>query len=93
LQLRLEVDNSLINSPTSLISFYRLDNGEKLPLPVELQTKMRIAEQEATLAKQEAAFAQQEATFSKQKLAAQQKSLELAAQLAAYQARFGSLDS
>ena len=65
LQLRLEVDNSLINSPTALIAFHRLDTKEKLLWPVEMQTRMIIAEQEA---------------------------LDLAAQLAAYQARFGSLD-
>jgi hypothetical protein len=72
LQLRLEVDNSLSSSPTALIAFYRLDTGEKLLLPAEMQAKMIIAEQEA-------AFAQQEV-------------LELAAQLAAYKARFGSFD-
>jgi Uma2 family endonuclease len=72
LQLRLEVDNSLSSSPTALIAFYRLDTGEKLLLPAEMQARMIIAEQEAT-------FAQQEA-------------LELAAQLAAYKARFGSFD-
>jgi Uma2 family endonuclease len=72
LQLRLEVDNSLSSSPTSLIAFYRLDNGEKLLLPAEMQARMIIAEQEAATAQQEA--------------------LELAAQLAAYKARFGSFD-
>jgi Putative restriction endonuclease len=79
LQLRLEVDNSLSSSPTSLIAFYRLDTGEKLLLPVEMQARMMIAQQEALLSKQEAATAQQAA-------------LELAAQLAAYKARFGSFD-
>jgi Uma2 family endonuclease len=115
LQLRLEVDNSLISSPTALIAFYRLDTGEKLLLPVELQAKMRIAEQEALLskqeavsAKQEAVSAQQKALFSEQEAASaqqeallsrqeaaftKQEALELAAQLAAYKARFGSLDS
>jgi Uma2 family endonuclease len=108
LQLKLEVDNSLINSPTALIAFYRLDSGEKLLLPVELQAGMRIAQQETNLAKQEAASAQQETNLAKQEAAsaqqetnlakqeaasAQQKSLELAAQLAAYQARFGSFNS
>jgi Uma2 family endonuclease len=73
LQLRLEVDNSLVNSPTALIAFYRLDTGEKLLWPVEMQAKMRLAEQDAT--------------------SAQQEILELSAQLAAYKARFGSLDS
>jgi Uma2 family endonuclease len=73
LQLRLEVDNSLISSPTALVAFYRLDTGEKLLLPVEMQAKMRIAEQDVT--------------------SAQQEVLELSAQLAAYKARFGSLDS
>jgi Uma2 family endonuclease len=72
LQLRLEVDNSLSSSPTSLIAFYRLDTGEKLLLPAEMQSRMMIAEQEAVFA--------------------QQAALELAAQLAAYKARFGSLD-
>jgi hypothetical protein len=54
-----------INSPTALIAFHRLDTKEKLLWPVEMQTRMIIAEQEA---------------------------LNLAAQLAAYKARFGSLD-
>jgi Uma2 family endonuclease len=86
LQLRLEVDNSLSSSPTSLIAFYRLDTGEKLLLPVEMQARMMIAEQETV-------FAQQEALLSKQEAAtAQQAALELAAQLAAYKARFGSFD-
>jgi Uma2 family endonuclease len=86
LQLRLEVDNSLSNSPTSLIAFYRLDTGEKLLLPAEMQARMMIAEQEA-------AFAQQEALLSKQEAAtAQQAVLELATQLAAYKARFGSFN-
>jgi Uma2 family endonuclease len=72
LQLRLEVDNSLSSSPTSLIAFYRLDTGEKLLLPAEMQARMMIAEQEAATA--------------------QRAALELAAQLAAYKARFGSFD-
>jgi Uma2 family endonuclease len=108
LQLRLEVDNSLSSSPTALIAFYRLDTEAKLLLPVELQAKARIAEQEALFSKQEVASAQQEALLSKQEAAsaqqkvliseqratlAEQKSLELAAQLAAYQARFGFFDS
>jgi Uma2 family endonuclease len=101
LQLRLEVDNSLINSPTALITFYRLDTGEKLLLPVELQTKAKTAEQKTAIAEQKVASAQQETTLAKQETAlaeqkaasAQQKSLELAAQLAAYKARFGSFDS
>jgi Putative restriction endonuclease len=75
LQLRLQVDNSLVSSPTALIAFYRLDTGEKLLWPVELQDGMAIAKQEVLLLKQEAA-------------AAQQKALELEDQLAAYQARF-----
>jgi Uma2 family endonuclease len=94
LQLRLEVDNSLSSSPTSLIAFSRLDTGKKLLLPVELQAEMRIAQQETTLAKQETISAKQEAALAKQEtISAQQKSLELAAQLAAYQDRFGSFDS
>jgi Uma2 family endonuclease len=94
LQLRLEVDNSLISSPTALIAFYRLDTGEKLLWPVELQDGMVIAKQEALLLKQEVASAQQEALLSKQEAtAAQQQALELATQLAAYKARFGSFDS
>ncbi len=87
LQLRLEVDNSLISSPTALIAFYRLDTSEKLLWPVELQDGMAIAKQEILLLKQEVLVSEQEAA------AAQQKSLELAAQLAAYQARFGSFDA
>jgi Uma2 family endonuclease len=101
LQLRLEVDNSLVISPTALISFYRLDTGEKLLLPVELQAGIRIAQQEAISAKQETASAQQETVLAKQKAAlaeqkaasAKQEAHELAAQLAAYKARFGSFDS
>jgi Uma2 family endonuclease len=94
LQLRLEVDNSLISSPTALIAFYRLDTGEKLLWPVELQDGMVIAKQEALLLKQEVASAQQEALLSKQEAtAAQQQALELATQLAAYKAHFGSFDS
>jgi Uma2 family endonuclease len=86
LQLRLELDNSLSSSPTALIAFYRLDTGEKLLLPAEMQARMMVAEQEAE-------FAQQEALLSKQEAAtAQQAVLELAAQLAAYKARFGSFD-
>jgi Uma2 family endonuclease len=87
LQLRLEVDNSLVSSPTSLIAFYRLDTGEKLLWPVELQAKARIAEQAAASAQQEALLSKQEAA------SAQQEAIELAAQLAAYKARFGSFDS
>jgi Uma2 family endonuclease len=94
LQLRLEVDNSLSSSPTALIAFYRLDTETKLLLPVELQAKASIAEQEAVFSKQEAASAQQKALISEQRATlAEQKSLELAAQLAAYQARFGFFDS
>jgi Uma2 family endonuclease len=101
LQLRLAVDNSLVSSPTALIALYRLDTGEKLLWPVELQAKTRIAEQEALLSKQEAASAQQKALLSEQEAAsarqeatsAQQEALELSAQLAVYKARFGSLDS
>jgi Uma2 family endonuclease len=93
LQLRLEVDNSLVSSPTALIAFYRLDTGEKLLWPVELQAKARIAEQEALLSKQEAASAQQKALSSEQEAAsARQEAQELSAQLAVYKARFGSLD-
>jgi Uma2 family endonuclease len=87
LQLRLEVDSSLISSPTALIAFHRLDTGEKLLLPAEMQARMMIAEQEALLSKQEALSSKQEAAT------AQQEALELAAQLAAYKARFGSFDS
>jgi Uma2 family endonuclease len=86
LQLRLEVDNSLVSSPTSLIAFYRLDTGEKLLWPVELQAKARIAEQAAASAQQEALISKQEAA------SAQQEAIDLAAQLAAYKARFGSFD-
>ncbi len=94
LQLRLEVDNSLSSSPTALIAFYRLDTAAKLLLPIELQAKAMIAEQQALISKQEAAFAQQKALISEQKATlAEQKSVELAAQLAAYQARFGFLDA
>jgi Uma2 family endonuclease len=94
LQLRLEVDNSLSSSPTSLIAFYRLNNGAKLLLPVELQTKAETAEQKAAVAEQKTTMAEERAAIAEQEAAsAQQKSLELAAQLAAYQARFGSFDS
>jgi Uma2 family endonuclease len=108
LQLRLEIDNSLSSSPTSLIAFYRLDNGEKLLLPVELQTKAETAEHKTTMAEQKAAMAEQKAAVAEQKAAvaeqkiavaeqeaasARQKSLELAAQLADYKARFDSFDS
>jgi Uma2 family endonuclease len=86
LQLRLEVDNSLVSSPTALIAFHRLDTGEKLLWPVELQAKARIAEQEAASARQEALLSKQEAA------SAQQEAIELAAQLAVYKARFGSFD-
>ncbi len=79
LQLRFEVDSSLVSSPTALVAFYRLDTGEKLLLPAEMQAQIRIAEQDALLAQQ--------------KIAAQQEVLELSAQLATYQARFGYLDS
>ncbi len=102
LRLRLEVDNSLVSSPTALIAFYRLDTREKLLLPVELQAKARIAEQEALLSKQEAISAQRRALLSEQEAAsaqrralvseqeaasARQEALELSAQLAAYKAR------
>jgi Uma2 family endonuclease len=80
LQLRLEVDNRMTSSPTALIAFYRLDTSEKLLLPVELLDGKAIAKQEALLSKQEAT-------------AAQQQALELATQLAAYKAHFGSFDS
>jgi Uma2 family endonuclease len=94
LQLRLEVDNSLINSPTALIAFYRLDTSEKLLWPVELLDGMAIAKQEAVSAQQKALVSEQEALISKQEAAsARQKSLELEDQLAAYKARFGSFDS
>jgi Uma2 family endonuclease len=86
LQLRLEVDNSLVSSPTALIAFHRLDTGEKLLWPVELQAKARIAEQEAASARQEALLSKQDAA------SAQQEAIELAAQLAVYKARFGSFD-
>jgi Uma2 family endonuclease len=94
LQLRLEVDNSLVSSPTALIALYQLDTGEKLLWPVELQAKTRIAEQKALLSEQEAASAQQKALLSEQEaVSARQEALELSAQLAVYKARFGSLDS
>jgi hypothetical protein len=62
LALRLEVSDEL----STLISFYRLDTGEKLLLPVELKAEMISAQQEAS---------------------------RLAAKLAEYEARFGSLDT
>jgi Uma2 family endonuclease len=54
LNLRLAVDDSLVNSPTPLIAFYRLATGEKLPLPVEWQA--RAIEAEAKLTAYEARF-------------------------------------
>jgi Uma2 family endonuclease len=56
----------------ALITFHRLDSGEKLLLPSELKAAMLIAKEEARLANQQA--------------------IELAAKLADYEARFGSLE-
>ncbi len=93
LGLRLEVADSLI-------TFYRLDSGAKLLLPAELKAGMMFAEQEAESAKQRATIAEQEAISAEQraKLAEQeaastkQQARELQARLAAYEARFGSLE-
>jgi Uma2 family endonuclease len=72
LDLRLAVDDSLINSPTTLIAFHRLTTGEKLLLPVEWQARAIDAQQQA--------------------MAAAAKNSELAAKLAAYEARFGPIE-
>jgi Uma2 family endonuclease len=69
LALRLEVSDEL----SELISFYRIDSGAKLLLPVELKAAMISAQQEAA--------------------SAQQQARELAAKLAQYEARFGSLET
>jgi hypothetical protein len=95
--LRLEVADEL----SSLISFYRLDSGEKLLMPVELQAEMILAKQAAHFSKQEAQWAQQEAQTAQQEAKnaqqeaqlAQQEAQKLAAKLAAYEARFGPLDT
>ncbi len=104
LALRLEVADEL----SSLISFYRLDSGEKLLMPVELQAEMILAKQAAHFSKQEAQWAQQEAQTAQQEAKnaqqeaknaqqeaqlAQQEAQKLAAKLAAYEARFGLLDT
>jgi hypothetical protein len=78
LSLRLEVDDSLVYSPTALIAFRRLDTGEKLLLPIKWQNRAIGAEQAAMVAKQDAAI-----TVA--------KNLELAEKLAAYEARFGEI--
>jgi Uma2 family endonuclease len=75
LGLQLEVTEEL----NSLISFYRLDSGEKLLLPSELKAGMMLAQQAAESAEQKAESAQQESN-------------RLAAKLAEYEARFGSLE-
>jgi Uma2 family endonuclease len=87
LQLKLEVDNSLVSSPTALIAFYRLDTGEKLLLPAELKAGMILAQQEAESAQQKVESAEQKAE------SAQQEAIRLAAKLAEYEARFGLLEN
>jgi Uma2 family endonuclease len=93
LGLRLAVDESLVYSPTTLIAFYRITTGEKLLLPAEWQTKAIDAERNASLARQEAIDAERNASLARQEAAiSEAKNLELAAKLAAYEARFGSLE-
>jgi Uma2 family endonuclease len=87
-------------SSMALISFYRLDTGEKLLRPEELKIVAIAAQQEASQSRAETIVAQQEASESRaETLAAQQEaevlkatSEKLAAELAEYKARFGSLD-
>jgi Uma2 family endonuclease len=79
LSLRLGVDDSLVYSPTALIAFYRLDTEEKLLLPKEWQERAISAERDAAAAKRDAT-------------AAEAQNLELAAKLAAYEARFGKME-
>jgi Uma2 family endonuclease len=93
LGLQLVVDDSLVHSPTTLIAFYRLTTGEKLLLPVEWRARAIDAQQTADAARQEAAAAEQKALLAERETAAAEaKNLELATKLAAYEARFGSLE-
>jgi Uma2 family endonuclease len=73
-------------SSMALISFYRLDTGEKLLRPEELKIVAIAAQQEASQSRAETLVAQQEAEVLKA------TSEKLAAELAEYKARFGSLD-
>ncbi len=82
---------ALFSQQKALISAQEAASAQQKALISEQEAAS--AQQEALISKQEAACAQQKALISEKKATlAEQKSVELAAQLAAYQARFGSLD-
>jgi hypothetical protein len=77
LGLRLAVDDSLTNAPTALIAFYRLDSGEKLLVPAELQEQVVREKQRADLAQQQANLERQRANAVQQQADVERQQAEV----------------
>ncbi len=77
----------------ALIAFYRLDNGQKLLLPRELQEQAQLDRERAMTAEELARLDRKRAVTAEESTrSAQQNAVELAAKLAAYEARFGKME-